>query len=110
MAADGVRLPVGIGAVGRPVHPAHPHPQRCAVQPVGEREACSGPQLQPVGGRLGQPAGQLDAATGLAVMELLRAVVRSEGVAALVATHDPQLLGLADRVLELSDGAVVEEG
>jgi putative ABC transport system ATP-binding protein len=55
-----------------------------------------------------EPTGQLDAATGLAVMELLRAVVRSEGVTALVATHDPQLLGLADRVLELSDGVVVE--
>ncbi|MFJ3333597.1 ABC transporter ATP-binding protein [Streptomyces sp. NPDC086766] len=55
-----------------------------------------------------EPTGQLDAATGLAVMELLRAVVRGEGVTALVATHDPQLLGLADRVLELSDGVVVE--
>ncbi|WP_391056913.1 hypothetical protein [Streptomyces sp. NPDC007896] len=41
-------------------------------------------------------------------MELLRAVVASEGVTALVATHDPQLLGPADRVLELSDGEVVE--
>ncbi|WP_432111626.1 ABC transporter ATP-binding protein [Streptomyces sp. YPW6] len=56
-----------------------------------------------------EPTGQLDAETGLAVMELLRAVVRSENVAVLVATHDPQLLGLADRVLELSDGHIVEE-
>ncbi|AWL85625.1 ABC transporter [Streptomyces griseus] len=56
-----------------------------------------------------EPTGQLDAETGLAVMELLRAVVRSENVTALVATHDPQLLGLADRVLELSDGHVVEQ-
>ncbi|ARF64763.1 ABC transporter [Streptomyces violaceoruber] len=55
-----------------------------------------------------EPTGQLDAETGLAVMELLRAVVRSENVTALVATHDPQLLGLADRVLELSDGHIVE--
>ncbi|GAA1536500.1 hypothetical protein GCM10009730_52100 [Streptomyces albidochromogenes] len=55
-----------------------------------------------------EPTGQLDARTGLAVMELLRAVVRSEGVTALVATHDAQLLDLADRVLELSDGRLVE--
>ncbi|MFI5634597.1 ABC transporter ATP-binding protein [Streptomyces sp. NPDC051664] len=55
-----------------------------------------------------EPTGQLDAETGLAVMELLRAVVRSEGVTALVATHDAQLLGLADRVLELSDGVITE--
>jgi putative ABC transport system ATP-binding protein len=56
-----------------------------------------------------EPTGQLDADTGLAVMELLRAVVRSEGVTALVATHDTQLLALADRVLELRDGTIVAD-
>ncbi|WP_372345302.1 ABC transporter ATP-binding protein [Streptomyces sp. KL116D] len=55
-----------------------------------------------------EPTGQLDAETGLAVMELLRAVVRSERVTALVATHDATLLDLADRVLELSDGEIVQ--
>ncbi|MFB7657674.1 MULTISPECIES: ABC transporter ATP-binding protein [unclassified Streptomyces] len=54
-----------------------------------------------------EPTGQLDAETGHAVMELLRAVVRSEGVTALVATHDATLLDLADRVLELRDGEIV---
>ncbi|MCA1219581.1 ABC transporter ATP-binding protein [Streptomyces sp. 8L] len=57
-----------------------------------------------------EPTGQLDADTGLAVMELQRAVVRAEGVTALVATHDAQLLGLADRVLELDDGRVTAAG
>ncbi|WUV82959.1 ABC transporter ATP-binding protein [Streptomyces sp. NBC_01476] len=56
-----------------------------------------------------EPTGQLDADTGLAVMDLLRAVVRSEGVTALVATHDTQLLALADRVLELRDGTIVSD-
>ncbi|MFJ8348016.1 ABC transporter ATP-binding protein [Streptomyces sp. NPDC094153] len=55
-----------------------------------------------------EPTGQLDAETGHAVMELLRAVVRSERVTALVATHDATLLDLADRVLELRDGRIVE--
>ncbi|RFU83012.1 ABC transporter ATP-binding protein [Streptomyces triticagri] len=55
-----------------------------------------------------EPTGQLDAETGHAVMELLRAVVRSEGVTALVATHDAAMLDLADRVLELNDGRIVE--
>ncbi|MDX3114758.1 ABC transporter ATP-binding protein [Streptomyces scabiei] len=54
-----------------------------------------------------EPTGQLDADTGLTVMNLLRAVVRSESVTALVATHDTQLLALADRVLELRDGRIV---
>ncbi|MFF4833158.1 ABC transporter ATP-binding protein [Streptomyces sp. NPDC001315] len=56
-----------------------------------------------------EPTGQLDAETGHAVMELLRAVVRSEQVTALVATHDATLLDLADRVLELRDGEVAEQ-
>ncbi|MFC7819693.1 MULTISPECIES: ABC transporter ATP-binding protein [unclassified Streptomyces] len=56
-----------------------------------------------------EPTGQLDAQTGHAVMELLRAVVRSERVTALVATHDATLLDLADRVLELRDGEIVAE-
>ncbi|MEU5598830.1 ABC transporter ATP-binding protein [Streptomyces sp. NPDC020298] len=56
-----------------------------------------------------EPTGQLDADTGLTVMNLLRAVVRSESVTALVATHDTQLLKLADRVLELRDGRIIED-
>ncbi|GAA3596307.1 ABC transporter ATP-binding protein [Nonomuraea rosea] len=55
-----------------------------------------------------EPTGQLDSQTGRQIMELLRALVRSEGVTALVATHDPSLITLADRVLEISDGAVRE--
>ncbi|WP_460106406.1 ABC transporter ATP-binding protein [Streptomyces sp. YKOK-J1] len=55
-----------------------------------------------------EPTGQLDAETGHAVMELLRAVVRSERATALVATHDANLLDLADRVLELRDGEIIE--
>jgi putative ABC transport system ATP-binding protein len=39
-------------------------------------------------------------------MRLLRAVVQSEGVTALVATHDPNLIGIADSVLELEDGKI----
>ncbi|MCG6493969.1 ABC transporter ATP-binding protein [Kitasatospora sp. A2-31] len=55
-----------------------------------------------------EPTGQLDSETGRAIMQLLRAVVRSEGVTALVATHDPTLMELADRVIELRDGRIVE--
>ena len=55
-----------------------------------------------------EPTGQLDSDTGRAIMQLLRAVVRSEGVTALVATQDPQLMELADRVLDLRDGQIVD--
>jgi putative ABC transport system ATP-binding protein len=53
-----------------------------------------------------EPTGQLDQETGKQIMRLLRAVVRSEGVTALVATHDPVLIDLADEVLHLEDGRI----
>src|SRR4051812_46076908 len=53
-----------------------------------------------------EPTGQLDSATGKAVMALLLQLVHQQGLAAVVATHDPSLVGLADEVLDLRDGAV----
>lgn len=54
-----------------------------------------------------EPTGQLDSASGRAVMSLLRAVVEAEGMTAIIATHDPALMDLADRVLHLADGRLV---
>ncbi len=53
-----------------------------------------------------EPTGQLDRETGRQIMRLLRTVVESEGVTALVATHDPALIDLADSVLHLVDGKI----
>ena len=55
-----------------------------------------------------EPTGQLDSATGRSIMGLLRAVVRSEGVTAIIATHDPLIIDLADRVVELRDGRLLD--
>jgi putative ABC transport system ATP-binding protein len=56
-----------------------------------------------------EPTGQLDSATGRSVMELIRGLVQGRGVTAVVATHDPVLISLADRVVELIDGSVVSD-
>ncbi|MQA97692.1 MAG: ATP-binding cassette domain-containing protein [Streptosporangiales bacterium] len=64
-----------------------------------------------------ESTGQLDSETGRSIMELIRSVVRSEGVTALVtalvatlvATHDAGLLGVADRVVTLHDGRLVPD-
>lgn len=53
-----------------------------------------------------EPTGQLDAETGLSIMALLRGVVDSEKITALIATHDPVMMSMADRVLHLSDGRI----
>jgi len=55
-----------------------------------------------------EPTSQLDLETGRQIMRLLLTVVRSEGITALVATHDEALMDLADEVLRLEDGHVAD--
>ena len=55
-----------------------------------------------------EPTGQLDTETGLAVMALIRGVVEAEGMTALVSTHDPVMMALADRVVRIEDGRLVD--
>ncbi len=57
-----------------------------------------------------EPTGQLDSETGHTIMTLLRTIVGSEGVTAVVATHDPAMLDVADRVVELRDGRLGDAG
>jgi putative ABC transport system ATP-binding protein len=54
-----------------------------------------------------EPTSQLDLETGRQIMALLLSVVRSEGITALVATHDEALIDLADKIIVLEDGCVV---
>jgi putative ABC transport system ATP-binding protein len=56
-----------------------------------------------------EPTGQLDSHTGRDIMALIRSIIRTDGTTAIVATHDPALIDLADRVLELRDGKVIGE-
>jgi putative ABC transport system ATP-binding protein len=55
-----------------------------------------------------EPTGQLDRETGLAVMALIRGIVEAEGVTALVSTHDPVMIALADRAVQVVDGRLVD--
>jgi putative ABC transport system ATP-binding protein len=56
-----------------------------------------------------EPTGQLDSENARTIMEVIRDLVDTRGVSALVATHDPALLGIADRVIRLRDGRVVAD-
>jgi len=53
-----------------------------------------------------EPTSQLDLETGRQIMRLLLSLVRSEGITALVATHDEALIDLSDQVIVLEDGQV----
>ncbi len=51
-----------------------------------------------------EPTGQLDSRTGAEIVGLIAGLVETEGIAIVVATHDPEPLTYADRVLNMSDG------
>jgi lipoprotein-releasing system ATP-binding protein len=53
-----------------------------------------------------EPTGNLDVRTAEAVFGELLATVRGQGVAALIATHNPELVARMDRVVTLRDGKI----
>ncbi len=55
-----------------------------------------------------EPTGNLDPATSDAVFAELLALVRDEGLAALIATHNPELAGRMDRRVGVRGGLIVE--
>ena len=54
-----------------------------------------------------EPTGNLDPATSGSVFHSLLNLTRTEGVAALIATHNMNLVPFFDRVLTVHDGLVV---
>jgi len=56
-----------------------------------------------------EPTAHLDSDSARAMLVLLAQLVRERGMAALVATHDPQVLELASRVVRMRDGRVLRE-
>ncbi len=55
-----------------------------------------------------EPTGNLDVGTAATVFDALLATVRGQGVAALIATHNPDLAARMDRRVTLRDGKVAE--
>ena len=55
-----------------------------------------------------EPTGNLDQRTAEEAFELLAELVRGEGLAALIATHNLDLAGRMDRTLTIQDGVVLE--
>jgi lipoprotein-releasing system ATP-binding protein len=53
-----------------------------------------------------EPTGNLDSMTSEAVFQQLLALVRGTGMAALIATHNPELAARMDRTLMLRDGVL----
>jgi putative ABC transport system ATP-binding protein len=53
-----------------------------------------------------EPTGNLDAATGAVVLEILERLRREQGTTMVLVTHDPEVAALADRRIHLRDGRI----
>ncbi len=51
-----------------------------------------------------EPTAALDSRTGREVVELLRKLAREQSCAVLMVTHDPRIVDVADRLLQMEDG------
>jgi putative ABC transport system ATP-binding protein len=56
-----------------------------------------------------EPTGELDFTTGIQILELLHAQAH-HGVTVIIVTHNREIARVADRVIELSSGAVISDG
>ena len=56
-----------------------------------------------------EPTAALDKVSGLAAVRLFKDLGRIRGTTTVMVTHDPRILDLADRVVTLEDGRIVED-
>ncbi len=56
-----------------------------------------------------EPTGNLDAATGASIIELILDLNRELGTTLVLVTHDPEVAGRARRTIRLADGRVVQD-
>ncbi len=57
-----------------------------------------------------EPTGNLDAETAAGVLELLDGLARESGTTVVMATHSREVVGVADRILAVQHGELVEQG
>jgi putative ABC transport system ATP-binding protein len=56
-----------------------------------------------------EPTAALDKVSGLTAVQLFKELGRARGTTTVMVTHDPRILDLADRVVTLEDGKIVQD-
>ncbi|MBC7220473.1 ABC transporter ATP-binding protein [Candidatus Bipolaricaulota bacterium] len=55
-----------------------------------------------------EPTGNLDTETGATILDLLRRLSKEDGKTMVLVTHDPEAARIADRIVRMRDGRVLE--
>ena len=56
-----------------------------------------------------EPTGNLDTATGLEIVNLMKELKETEKTTFIIASHDKELIKFADRILYITDGKITEQ-
>jgi putative ABC transport system ATP-binding protein len=57
-----------------------------------------------------EPTANLDHKTGNSVLDLMKEINRSQKTTFIFSTHDPSVMDMADRIVEVNDGELTERG
>ncbi len=57
-----------------------------------------------------EPTGSLDASTGASLLDLFATLHRAEGLTVVIVTHEERATAIAQRVVRLEDGRIVQDG
>jgi putative ABC transport system ATP-binding protein len=108
------------GTGGRAAHEASACSRRSARRPLGflPRDLSGGQKQRVAIARAlagapqvllaDEPTANLDTATGAQILDLVQELAKSEGRGVLVVTHDPKVRRVADRVVGIRDGRLVD--
>lgn len=56
-----------------------------------------------------EPTAEVDTHMALQIVRIFRSLVESEGLTIVMTTHDPSMIDIADHVITLEDGEIVDE-
>ena len=54
-----------------------------------------------------EPTGELDTATGISISNILKGISTEREVTVIVATHDPTIAQISDRIVDMRDGEII---
>ncbi|MCS7255025.1 MAG: hypothetical protein RMJ05_01510, partial [Thermomicrobium sp.] len=57
-----------------------------------------------------EPTGNLDTETADEVMALLRRLNQENGQTFVIVTHDPRIGAMCDRIVQMRDGRIIDDG
>ena len=56
-----------------------------------------------------EPTGNLDSDTGREVIDFFRELNREDGVTLLIVTHETRVSEVADRIIKIEDGVIIDD-